>query len=146
MSESGGCRETVAPPCSTLTGSVTVQMARHGLALVSSEADASPTELLGVVRILASTPVLDDRGAAAEAQRVAAGISAIRFAYLPGFSHEPPVRAPLRETETNGDYRTDEKRPVEVPRARVVFAGLNRWRWSYVRSAPAVQPVNRPSA
>ena len=88
------------PNAFTGVSDLTVQMARHGLALISTEAAAGPADLLGVVRILASTAVLDDGGAAAEAQRAAAGIAAIRFAILPAFAREQHVPAPSRETES----------------------------------------------
>ena len=86
------------PMAFTGVADLTVQMARHGLTLVSSEEAATPAELLGIVRILASTPVLDDGGTAAEMQRVASGIMAVRFATRPAFAHEAPVPAPARET------------------------------------------------
>ena len=77
----------------TLVGvaDLTVQLARHGVTLVSSEENATPAELLGVVRILASAPVLDDGGTAAESQRVSAGITGIRFASRPGYGREAPM-------------------------------------------------------
>ena len=86
------------PMAFTGVADLTVQMARHGLTLVSSDEAATPAELLGVVRILASAPVLDDGGTAAEGQRMAAGISAIRFATRPAFAHEERVSPLARET------------------------------------------------
>ena len=86
------------PMAFTGVADLTVQMARHGLMLLSSEQAATPAELLAVVRILASTPVLDDGGAGAEAQRVASGITNIRFAGRPAFAREAPVPTMARET------------------------------------------------
>ena len=86
------------PMAFTGVADLTVQMARHGLTLVSSEERATPADLLGVVRILASTPLVDGGGTSAEMQRVACGITAVRFATRPAFVHEAPVPAAARET------------------------------------------------
>ena len=86
------------PNAFTGVADLIVQMARHGLALISSEVAAGPGDLLGAVRILASTPVIDDGGAAADAQRVAAGIAAIRFDYVPRFGQDSPMPAKAHET------------------------------------------------
>ena len=78
----------------TLTGvsDVTTQMVRHGLALITTDAQASAADLIGTARILASMPVLGDGGAAVEAQRLALGAKTVRFAARPRFSQEAPAR------------------------------------------------------
>ena len=92
----------VVPTAFTGVADLTVQMARHGLALMSSDDTATPAELLGVVRILASAPVLDDGGAAADAQRAAAGITHVRFAGRPDFLRGTPTPAPALDTASFG--------------------------------------------
>lgn len=87
----------MVPTAFTGVADLTMQMARHGLALISTEERATPADLLGVVRILASRPVEDDGGAAAEARRAALGITTIRFDVRPSFGHAP-VPQPARET------------------------------------------------
>ena len=84
-----------------LTGiaDVTTQMARHGLALITMDPQASAADLLGTARILASMPVLGDGGAAAEAQRLALGATTVRFAARPRFVQESLAReTAARET------------------------------------------------
>ena len=90
------------PTALTGVADLTVQMARHGLALMSSDDTATPAELLGVVRILASAPVLDDGGAAAEEQRVAGGITHVRFAGQPDFVRGTPMPASAQDTPSFG--------------------------------------------
>ena len=82
---------TLVPFALTGISDVTSQMARHGLALISTEAQASAAHLLATARILASMPVIGDGGAAAEAQRLAQGVTTIRFAARPRFSQEAPA-------------------------------------------------------
>ena len=88
-----------------LTGvsDVTSQMSRHSLALITADVGATPGDLLGTVRILASMPVLGDGGAAAEAQRVALKATTVRFAARPRFSHETPAH----ETPSRGTVAID---------------------------------------
>jgi HEAT repeat protein len=84
-----------------LTGvsDVTTQMTRHGLALITIDVNPTAADLLGTARILASMPVLDDGGAAAEAQRLALGATTVRFAARPRVSQEAHVRnTTARET------------------------------------------------
>ncbi len=71
-----------------LTGVADVanQMKLHGLAMISVDANAAAAHLLGVARIIAGMPTLDDGGAAAEAQRVALGATTVRFAAKPRMS------------------------------------------------------------
>jgi HEAT repeat protein len=59
------------------------QMKLHGLAMISVDGGAAAAHILGVARILASMPTLDDGGAAAEAQRIAIGATTVRFAAKP---------------------------------------------------------------
>jgi HEAT repeats len=82
---------------SALTGVPDVgrQMKLHGLAMISADANASPAHLLGVARILVGMPVLDDGGAAVEAQRVALGVTTVRFAAKPRLSQ--PIAMPEME-------------------------------------------------
>ncbi len=82
------------PTAFTGVADLTVQMARHGLVLMSSDDTATPSDLLGVVRILASAPVLDDGGAAAEEQRRAGGITHVRFAGRPDVVRHAPTPPP----------------------------------------------------
>ena len=56
------------------------QLAHHGLAMVTVELNAKPADLLSTARIIAGMPVIGDAGAAAESQRVAAGVTTVRFA------------------------------------------------------------------
>ncbi|MES2179448.1 MAG: HEAT repeat domain-containing protein [Gemmatimonadota bacterium] len=83
----------LVPAALTGAADVASQMAMHSLALISIEASAPPGELLGVARILASMPTPGDGGAAAEAQRLALGITKIRFAARPRASSESTFRA-----------------------------------------------------
>jgi HEAT repeat protein len=71
-----------------LTGVVDVakQMKLHGLAMITVDANAAAAHILGVARILAGMPTLDDGGAAAEAQRIALGATTVRFAAKPRLS------------------------------------------------------------
>lgn len=69
------------------------QMALHGLAMVTVAADAKPADLLTAARIIAGMPVIGDGGVAAEAQRVAAGVTTVRFAARPRVLPEKPPRA-----------------------------------------------------
>lgn len=62
------------------------QMKLHGLAMISVDANAAPAHMLGVARIIAGMPTLDDGGAAAEAQRLAIGATTVRFAAKPRMS------------------------------------------------------------
>ena len=62
------------------------QMKLHGLAMITVDANASPAHMLGVARIIAGMPTLDDGGAAAEAQRLALGATTVRFAAKPRMS------------------------------------------------------------
>ncbi|CAN5879151.1 hypothetical protein BH11GEM1_BH11GEM1_36320 [soil metagenome] len=75
-----------------LTGveALLTQLAHHGLAMVTVDANAKPADLLAAARILAGMPVIGDGGVAAEAQRVAAGATTVRFAARP---HNPPEPA-----------------------------------------------------
>lgn len=59
---------------------VAAQMEAHGLAAITVDGDALPADVLGVARLLAGMPVLNDGGAAAEAKRLALGASTVRFA------------------------------------------------------------------
>ena len=68
------------------------QLARHGLAMLTVEANARPADLLATARIIAGLPVNDDGGAAAEGQRVAAGVSTVRFAARPRLSPDASPR------------------------------------------------------
>ena len=112
----------------TFTGvsDVTTQMVRHGLALVTTDAQASAADLLGTARILASMPVLGDGGAAAESQRLALGTKTVRFAARPQFSqdalsHETPARGTVSaEPMDFGDVFDDplaEARAHATPRS-----------------------------
>jgi HEAT repeat protein len=67
------------------------QMRFHGLAMLAVDAGASPAHLLAVARILVGMPTLDDGGAAAEAQRIAAGATSVRFAARPRITSEMNV-------------------------------------------------------
>jgi HEAT repeat protein len=69
-----------------------VQMSHHGLAMVTIETNAKPADLLATARIIAGMPVIDDGGAAAEEQRVAAGATTVRFAARPRFLPTNPPR------------------------------------------------------
>lgn len=69
-----------------------VQLAHHGLAMVTIEGNAKPADLLSAARIIAGMPVIDDGGAAAEAQRVATGTTTVRFAARPRLQQETPPR------------------------------------------------------
>jgi HEAT repeat protein len=60
-----------------------VQLAQHGLAMVTVEVNAKPADLLSAARILAGMAVTDDGGIAAEEKRLAAGITTVRFAARP---------------------------------------------------------------
>jgi len=73
------------------------QMTRHGLALITTDANAKPADLLNAARILASMPVIDDGGAAAEGQRIERGATTIRFAARPRFL---PEKGPRQTTAT----------------------------------------------
>ena len=77
-----------------LTGvqDLVAQLARHGLAMLTVEVNAKPADLLATARIIAGMPVLDDGGAAAEAQRVAAGATTVRFAARPRLSPDASPR------------------------------------------------------
>ncbi|MEP6731432.1 MAG: HEAT repeat domain-containing protein [bacterium] len=68
-----------------LTGATDVakQMKLHGIAMISIDVNAAPAHVLGVARILAGMPTLNDGGSAAEAQRVALGATTVRFAANP---------------------------------------------------------------
>lgn len=59
------------------------QMTLHGLAMISFSANSPPAQLLSVARVLASPPVPDDGGEAAEARRMELGATAITFAARP---------------------------------------------------------------
>ena len=59
------------------------QMALHGLAMISAEAGALPSDIFGVAGILAAMPVIGDGGDAAEAKRLEIGVRTIRFAARP---------------------------------------------------------------
>ena len=86
-----------------LTGvsDVAMQMARHGLALITADAQASAADLLNTARILASMPVIGDGGGAAEAQRVALAVTTVRFAARPRFSREQHTQeTPARAAAT----------------------------------------------
>ena len=64
------------------------QLFQHGLAMLTVNENAKPGDLLAAARILAGMPVIDDGGAAIEAQRIAAGATTIRFAARPRFLPE----------------------------------------------------------
>ena len=68
------------------------QLFQHGLAMLTVNENAKPGDLLAAARILAGMPVIDDGGAAAESQRIAAGATTIRFAARPRFLPERPHR------------------------------------------------------
>lgn len=74
------------------------QLALHGLAMVTVAANAKPADLLTAARIIAGMPVIGDGGVAAEAQRVAAGATTVRFAARPRVLAEKPPR-PTTATE-----------------------------------------------
>ena len=69
------------------------QMALHGLAMVTVAVNAKPADLLTAARIIGGMPVIGDGGVAAEAQRVAAGVTTVRFAARPRVLPEKPPRA-----------------------------------------------------
>ena len=73
----------VVPFALTGVPDVAQQMKLHGLAMITVDASAAAAHILGVARILASMPTLDDGGAAAEAQRMALGATTVRFAAKP---------------------------------------------------------------
>lgn len=73
------------------------QLSHHGLAMITVDASAKPADLLTAARIIAGMPVINDGGAAAEAQRVAAGTTTVRFAARPRFL---PARPPRETTVT----------------------------------------------
>lgn len=68
------------------------QLAHHGLAMVTVAENAKPADLLTAARIIAGMPVIGDGGASAEAQRVAAGATTVRFAARPRFLPDQPPR------------------------------------------------------
>lgn len=75
------------------------QMQLHGIALISTDADARPADLLGVARILAGLHVHGDGGAAAESKRRSLGLTSVRFAARPDVAAEqPPFPARSRPT------------------------------------------------
>jgi HEAT repeat protein len=73
----------VVPFALTGVADVAKQMKLHGLAMITVDANAAAAHMLGVARIIAGMPTLDDGGAAAEAQRLAAGATTVRFAAKP---------------------------------------------------------------
>ena len=77
--------EVVDPALGGVTD-VARRMKQHGLAMISVDPDAAAAHILGVARILAAMPTLDDGGAAAEGQRTASGAMTIRFAARPRMS------------------------------------------------------------
>ena len=74
------------PPAFTGMGDLVAQMTMHGLGILTFDAGASPADILGIARILAGMPTLDDGGAAAEAQRLSLGVKTVRFAARPRLS------------------------------------------------------------
>ncbi len=74
------------------------QMSLHGLALISVDAGAAPSDLFGVAGIIAAMPVVDDGGAAAEAKRQEIGVKTIRFAARPRGLPDPPLPRATRQT------------------------------------------------
>ncbi len=76
----------VVPFALTGVTDVAQQMKLHGLAMITVDASAAPAHMLGVARIIAGMPTLDDGGAAAEAQRLALGATTVRFAAKPRIS------------------------------------------------------------
>ncbi|MDQ2665290.1 MAG: HEAT repeat domain-containing protein [Gemmatimonadota bacterium] len=77
------------------------QLSQHGLAMLTVDAQAKPGDLLSAARILASMPVIDDGGAAAESQRIAAGAMTVRFVARPRFVRERAHRE-TTSTEVRG--------------------------------------------
>ncbi len=83
------------PVPGSLTGvaDLVAQMTGHSLALITTNASASPGDLLSAARIIAGEPVPDDGGAAVEAQRVTAGVNGVLFAARPRLSQDQPPPA-----------------------------------------------------
>lgn len=77
----------------TGVGDLTRQMMQHGLAMISADAGATEAELYGVAGIIAAMPVMDDGGAAAEANRREIGVRTIRFAARSRIRAELATRA-----------------------------------------------------
>ena len=88
----GVLRQNGAPVPSDVNGvaDLTRQIALHGLALISVDAGASPAELFGTAGIIATMPVMDDGGVAAEEKRREIGIKTIRFAARPRATTQMP--------------------------------------------------------
>src|SRR4051812_7224807 len=83
-----------------LTGvqDVVAQLSHHGLAMMTIEQNAKPADLLAAARIIAGMHVLNDGGVAAEALRVAGGVTTVRFAARPRVLNDKPQPAPASET------------------------------------------------
>ncbi len=92
------------------------QMKLHGLAMISIDPAAAAAHILGVARVLAAMPTLDDGGAAAEGQRKAIGATTIRFAARPPMS-EPSLALPAMEFGDVLDDPLGEARARATPRS-----------------------------
>ncbi|HEX9483474.1 MAG TPA: HEAT repeat domain-containing protein [Gemmatimonadaceae bacterium] len=92
--------DQVVPAALTGVTELASQMQLHGIALISTDADAKPADLLGVARVLTGLHVHGDGGAAAESKRRAGGITSVKFAGRPDVaavplqSPAPPQPAP----------------------------------------------------
>jgi HEAT repeat protein len=96
--------DVLVPADLTGAADLSKQMSRHGLAMISVDEGATPSDIFGVASILATMPVVGDGGAAADAKRLEIGVKTIRFAARPLDASElPPTPTPppaLRETTT----------------------------------------------
>jgi HEAT repeat protein len=80
--------DQVVPIAFTGASDLLARMEEHGLVLLSTDVDATPADLLAVARILASPGQKGDSGAAAEAKRMAASATTVRFATRPRMAND----------------------------------------------------------
>ena len=74
------------------------QMGLHGLAMISADAGATPSDLFGVAGIVAAMPVLDDDAQAVEEKRLEIGVKSVRFVARSRGRRDTTMSTPPRAT------------------------------------------------